>query len=693
MDKPKDTTRSVPSMLGACCADASGPALTAGPCTVRVALVGQPNVGKSTVFNLLTGLNQHVGNWPGKTVERKEGIHHCDGMDIQIVDLPGTYSLTANSLEERITRDYIVHERPDVVVMVADAAALERNLYLLSEILCLPSPVVLALNMMDVAQQQGLGVEPHVLEAALGIPVVPMVASKNQGVRELVDTVLRVYREGPRGVCRPDIREDHRAVLAEIMGHIAGSVPEPYPEDWVALKMLEGDEEITEMMRARLTPEQWDRVHKVLMKHEDAILAIAGGRYEWVRRMTRVALTVPKTGQITLTDRIDKVATHPIWGLFVLLGVLGAIFWLTYTVGSPIQALLDRYLIQAGAEWVRTALAGAPWWIVGLLADGVIGGAGMVLTFLPILLIFFAVLGALEDIGYMARAAYVMDRFMHLMGLHGKSFLPLFLGFGCNVPAVMGARIVDSPKARLLTILVAPLVPCTARMAVVAVLAPIFFGSAATWVSWGLIALSLVVLAVVGIALHELVLGGEHVAFIMELPLYHKPNARTIGLSVWQRTMGFVRKAGTIILIVSVFVWALSVLPHGNVDTSYLAAVGRFLSPLGALFGVGWQMMVALLTSFVAKENTIATLSVLLGVGGEGAGLAEVLPTLLSPASALAFLVVQMLFIPCAATVATIQQETGSWKWTAISVILLFVVSFAAGIGVYQLALLAGWGV
>lgn len=693
MKRPDAPPRSSPSPLGACCADGGGQPLPAGACAVRVALVGQPNVGKSTVFNLLTGLNQHVGNWPGKTVERKEGIHHCDGTDIQIVDLPGTYSLTANSLEERITRDYIIHERPDVVVMVADAASLERNLYLLSEILCLPTPVVLALNMVDVAQQQGLGIEPHVLEAALGLPVVPMVASKNQGVRELVDTVLRVSREGPRGICRPDIREDHREVLAEIAGLIAGSVPEPYPEDWVALKMLEGDEEITEMMRAHLAPPQWEQVHHVLMRHEDAILAIAGGRYEWVRRMTRAALTVPKAGQITLTDRIDKVATHPIWGLFVLLGVLGAIFSLTYTIGSPIQVFLDRYIIQAGAEWVRATLVGAPWWVVGLLADGVIGGAGMVLTFLPILVIFFAALGALEDIGYMARAAYVMDRFMHLMGLHGKSFLPLFLGFGCNVPAVMGARIVDSPKARLLTILVAPLVPCTARMAVVAVLAPIFFGSAAIWVSWGLIALSLVVLALVGIALHELVLGGEHVAFIMELPLYHTPNARTIALSVWQRTMGFVRKAGTIILIVSVIVWTLSVLPHGQVDTSILATIGRFLSPLGALLGVGWQMMVALLTSFVAKENTIATLSVLLGVGEEGAGLAQVLPTILSPASALAFLVVQVLFIPCAATVATIRQETGSWKWTAASVMMLFVLSFAVSIGVYQLALLAGWGV
>jgi ferrous iron transport protein B len=679
--------------LNGCCGDDSKNQTGSSECTIRVALVGQPNVGKSTVFNLLTGLSQHVGNWPGKTVERKDGIHRCDGTQIQIVDLPGTYSLTANSLEERITRDYIIRERPDVVVMVADAASLERNLYLLSEMLCLPSPVVLALNMVDVAHQQGVTVEPHVLEAALGMPVVSMIATKNQGVRELMETVMRVHEQGAYGVCRPDIREDHRAVLNDIAGLIAGHVPDPYPEDWMALKLLEGDEEITALMQANLSAEQWERVHQVLMHHEDAILAIAGGRYEWVRRMTRAALTTFKAGQITVTDRMDKVATHPLGGLALLLGVMGVIFWLTYAIGSPLQSFLDTYIVQASAQWVRTALAGAPWWLSGVLADGIIGGAGMVLTFLPILAIFFAVLGVLEDVGYMSRAAYVMDRFMHLMGLHGKSFLPLFLGFGCNVPAVMGSRIVDSPKARLLTILLAPLVPCTARMAVVAVLAPIFFGSAAIWVSWGLIALSLVVLALVGIALHELVLGGEHVAFIMELPLYHQPNARTIGLSVWQRTMGFVKKAGSIILVVSVIVWALSVLPGGQVETSYLAAVGRFLAPLGALLGVGWQMMVALLASVVAKENTIAVLSVLLGAGKNGAGLAQVLPSILTPASALAFLVVQVLFIPCAATVATIRQETRSWKWTAASVGILLVISFAVGIGVYQLARLVGWGV
>jgi len=664
--------------------------------TITVALAGQPNVGKSTVFNLLTGLSQHVGNWPGKTIEQKMGVHHHhrNGEDLatRIVDLPGTYSLTANSLEERIARDYIIKEHPDVVVMIADAAALERNLYLLAEFLFLPVPVVLGLNMTDVAERQEIHVSPRILEAALGVPVVPMVATRNQGVRELVEVVDRVARGAVAyAPSRPEIREDHRAVLEEIRNLLANQVPEPYPAEWVALKLLEGDEEITRMMQERLR-EGWEAVRAVLTRHEDAMLAVASGRYEWIGRMVRAAVTRPRVGQITLTDRLDRVATHPVWGLLLLLGILGVVFWLTYSLGAPVQELLDRYLVQSGAEWVRGMLAGAPWWLVGMLADGVLAGAGTVITFLPILVIFFGVLGLLEDVGYMARAAFIMDRFMHGIGLHGKSFLPLCLGFGCNVPAVLGARIVDSPNARLLTILLAPLVPCTARMAVVAVVAPIFFGAAAPWVSWGLVGLNLVVLAVLGIVLHRPVLGDEHLAFILEIPLYHLPNLRTIGLSVWHRILAFLKKAGTITLAVSVIVWALSVLPAGGIESSYLVTVGNFLAPLGAWMGLEWRMLVALLTSFVAKENTIATLGILYRTGAEGSSLTGALAGALTPTTALAFLAVQMLFIPCAATVAVIRQETGSWGWTGFSVALLAVISFGAGIVIFQGAALLGLG-
>jgi len=329
--------------------------------------------------------------------------------------------------------------------------------------------------------------------------------------------------------------------------------------------------------------------------------------------------------------------------------------------------------------------------------DGIIGGVGAVITFLPILAIFFAVMGALEDVGYMARAAYVMDGFMHLMGLHGKSFLPLFLGFGCNVPAVLGTRVIESPRARLLTIMLAPLIPCTACMAVVAFLASAFFGSAATLVSWGLVLLALVVLALSGVLINKTIFRGQRAAFIMELPLYHLPNLRTIGLLVWQRSLSFLKKAGTLILVVSVVVWALSVLPDGEIETSYLARIGQWLEPLGQLMGFDWRLMVALLTSFIAKENSIATLGVLFGSPdltaggtGEGTGLAATLAATYPISTALAFLVVQMLFVPCVATVAVVRQETGSWRWMFFNLVFLLLVSWAAGIGAFWLAQLVG---
>lgn len=652
---------------------------------ITVALAGQPNVGKSTVFNLLTGLSQHVGNWPGKTVEQKTGTLDYEGLQICLVDLPGTYSLTANSLEEQIARDFIIRARPDVVAVVVDAATLERSLYLLAELLHLPAPVVLGLNMVDVAEQQGLRIEVHVLEAALGIPVVPMVANRNQGVQALLRTVVDLVQgKAPYQPCRPTIRDDHRQIMDDLLSLIQAHIPEPYPADWVALKLLEGDRQVTRMMEERLPEAIWREVNAILLEHEDAVLAVAGGRYDWVGRMIRAAVVRPRVGRITLTERVDRLATHPFWGLVMLAGVLALVFWLTYAVGTPIQDWLDQMIVQGLGGWVSRVLADAPAWISGLIVEGIIGGVGTMLTFVPILLIFFATLSFLEDVGYMARAAYVMDRFMHLMGLHGKSFLPLFLGFGCNVPAVMGSRIIDQPRARLLTILLAPLVPCTARMAVLAILAPAFFGEQAFFVSLGLILFSLLVLALSGIALNRILFKSERAAFVMELPLYHRPHLRTIGLTVWRRLLAFLRKAGTVILIVSVVIWALATLPHGEIESSYLATIGRGLAPVGRLMGLDWRMLVALMSSFIAKENVVATLGVLYGTGEEG--LPDLLAQTVSPASGLAFLVVTMLFIPCVATFAVMRQETRSWKWTMFGTGLLLVLSLSAAIAVYQLA-------
>jgi len=591
-----------------------------------------------------------------------------------------------------VAREFIVRERPQVVVAVVSAANLERSLYLVAELLSLSAPVVVALNMMDVAAQEGIQVNPAVLAAALGVPVVPMTASKALGVREMLQVVQDVLNgkmvPAPQ---RAEIRADHREILREIENSIAEYVPAPYPKDWIALKLFEGDAEVTRLMENALPAEKLTAIQALLREHDDAFLAVASGRYEWIGRLVRAAVTQPKIGQIGLTERLDRWAAHPIWGLLILAGILGLVFWLTFTLATPVQDFMDVQMVAPFAEWVGGLLAEAPFWLRGMIVDGAIGGVGSVLTFLPVLVIFFAAFALLEDVIYMARAAYVIDNLMHLMGLHGKSFLPLFLGFGCNVPAIMGTRVIDSWPARLLTILIAPLVPCTARMVVVAFIAPVFFGANAIWVSWGLVLMTLITLVLSGVLLNRIIFKGQRSAFIMEMPLYHIPNARTIGLLVWQRSMSFIQKAGTAILGMSLIVWVLSFLPNGDLNTSYLAQFGKLLEPVGQWMGFDWRLTVALITSFPAKENAIATLGVLFGNSPE-AGLAEALAATFSTASALSFLVVTMLFIPCMATVAVVKQETHSWRWTVLSVALFLGLSVAGGSLAYRLAVLVGLG-
>ncbi|MDR2018516.1 MAG: ferrous iron transport protein B [Syntrophobacterales bacterium] len=656
----------------------------AGRETFLIALAGQPNVGKSTVFNVLTGLSQHIGNWPGKTVERKEGVYITDEYEIKIVDLPGTYSLSAFSEEERVARDFIINEHPDATILLVNASALERSLYLLSELLLLGPPVIVAVNMTDVAEGQGIHIDIKALEKAIGVPVVQLVATKNRGIKELIAEAIRLAKgELSCNPKMPDVSEDHRAIYHTLIRLVQEYVSAPLTNVWVATKLMEGDQEISQLIEEIVPVSIWSEINALLIKHEDAMRAVVGGRYDWIEEVTRAAISRFKMGQVLITDRIDHLLTRPVIGIPALLGILGIIFALTFELGFPAQKWLE-YLIGTFGQWVDTYFFFAPQWLMRLLVNGVVGGVGSILTFIPLLVIFFAAMAFLENVGYMARAAFVMDRFMHIVGLHGKSFLPMCLGFGCNVPSVMGARIVESRKARLLTIFLTPFVPCTGRLAAMTFIAAAVFGRKALVVSWSLVALNIVALGVAGMIISRLFLKGEPVPFIMELPLYHRPDLKTIGLVVWSRTMAFIRKAGSVIMVFSVAIWVLSNVPGGKIETSVLAWIGHKIDFLGAPMGLDWRMIVALLSSIVAKENSIAILGVLYNVGEQG--LRSVLPTVITRPSALAFLVMLMIFIPCAPTITVMRHEMENWRWFVFSIIFMFCLSLMAGIGAYHAA-------
>ena len=660
------------------------------PRHLQVALLGQPHVGKSTIFAMLTGRSQRVDTWPGGAIERKTGICRSGTTVLTITELPSLYSLSDSRADQSLICSYLSHEHPDVIIFVADATAIERTLYLLAEVIWFPVPIVLVLNMTDAALSEGIHVDAAKLQTALGIPVVAMTASRGSGETELVEAIVRTASLDSYAPCRPVIRKDHRAVYDKVRVLISGQIPDIYPDGLAAVKLLEGDEEITHTVKRSLG-DRWQTVEALLIQHDDSAIAIAGGRYEWIAALLQAAVHETRPMRMLATDRLDRVATDPVLGLALLAAIMGTLFWLIYRIGTPLQTMLETHVVQAASAMLRQEFAGLPPLFVGLLADGLIGGAGTVLTLLPILIIFFVLLAVLKDCGYIARAAYVVDRFMHLMGLHGNSFVPLFLGFGCNVPAILGTRTIPTAKARLLTILVAPLVPCGARLAVLAILTPLFFGDAAFWGAGGLIALSLTLLVMVGIVLHEGVLGGEHVAFIMELPAYRVPNLRAVLLSVWQQTTSFLKEAGSVIVVMSIVMWFLATFPNGSIESSYLSVFGHLLAPMGALMGLSWQMMVALAASFVRKENTIAAISVLYGPSMTGAAWTTSLTSALTPAAGLAFLATQLLFIPCVATTVCIQQETRSWRWTFLDLILLVVVSLTVGIVIYQGARLLGF--
>ncbi len=665
----------------------SGVSLPGNGETITVALAGNPNVGKSTVFNILTGLSQHVGNWPGKTVEKKEGVIVFNGRTFRIVDLPGTYSLSSGSIEETIAATYIVEQHPDVVVSIIDASNLDRNMYLLEQILETGARVVVALNMVDLAASKGVEIHVEEFEKSLGVPVVPVVAVKNKGIRELLTAVSDLAE------CRRRFEPAPIQYTREIEGLISDLSVRlrryDLPSDnvrWLSMKILEGDEHVVETLRSVMNPGDYGFVKNVQSAAERLIVTIADSRYDWIHRITSKSETPLKLNVITFTDKLDHLLTNQFLGLAIIVAILGFMFWATFSLSNPLAAFLSRSFELLDAAF-SGLLRGAPAWVRGLVINGVIGGVGTVVSFFPLIFIFFIFLGILEDTGMLARSTFIMDRVMHLLGLHGKSFICLLSGYGCNVPGVMCSRVMDNETDRKLSVLINPFIPCSARFVVTSMFVSVFFPGDAALVMVSVIGTSFAVVVVTGLLLRKTVLQGERSPLIIELPLYRKPNVRTVGLYAWNKTVSFFKRAGTYIVSFTIIIWFLSHFPGHTINQSVLGIVGRWMEPAGRVIGFDWRILVALITGFTAKETSIATLSVLFNAANEQA-LGAALKQAMTPLVAYVFIIFQTLYIPCLATVVTMKKELHDNKLLAIGIVYPLVVAFMISFAIYRVGLL-----
>jgi ferrous iron transport protein B len=720
-----------------------------------VALAGNPNAGKSTIFNLLTGLRQHVGNWPGKTVEKKEGVCRHDGVTLKIVDLPGTYSLTAYSPEELIARNFIIAEHPDVVVNVVDATNLERNLYLTVQILEMGVPVVLALNMADDLDRQQMQIDAQALSEFLGgIPVVRTAANRGEGIRELRDQIAQAARERRAASFRVDYGREFEDEIARLEAAFDrnGFDPGRYTPRWLAVKLLEQDADVLAHVRLKPGGGQIlalaaDRAGYLQGFHgDDADLLAADRRYGFINGVVRQVLQRPLIDRLTLTERVDNVVTHKWLGLPVFFLVMYLMFRLVIDVSAPFLDWTDSLINEHIAGWISALLrwSAAPAWLHSLAVDGVVAGVGGVLVFVPGLLMLYFFLALLEDSGYMSRAAFVTDRFMRVVGLHGKSFIPMILGFGCAVPAVYATRTLSSRRDRILTTLLVPLMSCSARLPVYVVFGLAFFGSRAGTVIWTLYALGILVAMLAGMVFTRTLLKPDaSSAFVLELPPYRQPSLKSVTIHMWENTREFVKKAGTVIFAFSIVMWLLLNLPWGVADQrqSYFGRVSSLAAPAFAPLGFGtWETAGSLVTGFIAKEIVVSTMSqiylgeespeadegpapfgeqvvdILAGFATAALDSGRILLSILpgvelvgeddephstalslalqqrySPLNALAFLVFVLLYVPCVATLGVIRQEFGT-SWAVVSAVYQTSVAWLAGMLVYQGGRLLGLG-
>jgi len=654
---------------------------------MKLALVGNPNCGKTTLFNALTGSNQYVGNWPGVTVEKKEGKAEVDGKAVTVVDLPGIYSLSPYSMEEIVARDFIVKEHPDAIINIVDATNIERNLYLTAQLLELERPMVVALNFMDEVERHGDKLDVEELSRRLGVPVVPITARSGENIGELLAVAHRQMHIGV--TMEPDdLYDDYTHAIHHRVGELIHdrAYQLGLPAHWSSIKLIEGDELVAKALD--LDPAAAGQVEEICKEYESAYVLgdretlVADARYQFIQTVVDAAVTKGRRPEeLTLSDKIDAVVTHKIFAVPIFLLMMLVMFTVTFGPGQMLSDAVETLVGEHFAGWVEGFLLRAEVapWVCSLLIDGVIGGVGGVLTFLPQIALLFLFLSILEDSGYMARAAFIMDRLLRRFGLSGKAFIPMLMGFGCTVPAVMGARTMENEKDRRMTIMLVPFMSCSARLPVYGLIAGAFFGAYAGVVVFSLYLIGLVFAIVSGVILKRLLFTGKPAAFVLELPPYRLPTFKNCMLHVWEKVRGFLVKAGTLILSMSVALWFLQSFGWQNGivfvsegGDSFLGAVGGFLAPLLAPLGFGtWQAAVALLTGLVAKEMVVSSMSLFYGFALTASGstvAAALAGTFQTPAAAYAFLVFVLLYVPCVAAVSAIHKEMNSTAWTLRSI-------------------------
>lgn len=655
---------------------------------INVACVGNPNCGKTTLFNALTGSKLKVANWPGVTVEKVEGETVYEDTKITLVDTPGIYSLTCYTIEEKVTRSCVMDDNIDVIINIVDASSLERNLYLTLQLLELGKPVVLALNMMDIVKERGMEIDLHRLPEMLGnIPVVPVSAAKRTGLDILLHAVIHHYEEGMDEFIL-DYPEEIENKIKKLEVMMQAHYPTHSSVRWHAIKLMEDDEEVKE--------EHPIQVSNIVDKsYEKEIIQC---KYAYIEHVVKETL-FHKSKKAASTDKIDRLLTHSIWGIPMFLLIMCLVFFLTFTVGDAIKGVFE-----VGLDWFSGIVAGflesvgASGWLQSLIVDGIIAGVGGILTFIPNIFILFLALAILEDSGYMARVAYVMDSVMGKVGLSGKAFLPMILGFGCTVPAIMATRALETEHDRKKTMMVIPFMSCSARLPIYVLFSEMFFEKYAALVAFSMYVIGMAVAILAALVINRLEKGKINDSLLIELPEYKRPNARTIRIYVWNKLKDYLSKAGTTIFIASIVLWfVLNFGVTGMVENpadSFGAVIGQLLVPVLSTAGLGmWQIGVALLAGISAKEVVVSSFSVLFGASNadSAASMATILQNVhavnpdFGPLNAYCLMLFCLLYIPCAATVGTIKKESGSWAFTLKMMAFELILAWGVSTLVFQI--------